>query len=123
MSRIPDEETIDREEEELLKLLRSKNGTGVSVVNPKRLKDMARAARILKNCAAQAGAKLSYKTNDPFPSMGYIRMTGKHIRFLSHEQFAEAAKLASNVEAYAKADGSVCVDFTFHGLTAAVKEG
>ena len=122
MSNMPEEEKLGREEEALLKLLKSKKGGGASVVSPQRLKDMARAMRILTDCAAAAGAKLLYKTNDPFPSMGYIRMTGNHIRFLSHEQFTEAAKLASNVEAYAKADGSVCVDFTFHGLTTPVKE-
>lgn len=116
-------EEFDPEEEALLERLRKlKGGSAVSALNQERMKEFSRALGILKEYAEKAGGKISWQIGDPYPSMGYIRITGKDFRFFDAKPFAEAAKIASNVDAYALSKkGSVCLDFTFHGMTTSGK--
>ena len=88
-----------------------------SVINANRLQDMKSAISILRPIAKFSNAKLSYKLHKPFQSMGSISIVGKDIQFMNTQVFYSVAKLASNFEVYPKTDGTVCVTFTFHGLT------
>ena len=65
--------------------------------------------------------KVTKHINEPFKGMGYISVTGKDIIFESPGTLATAAALASNVDIYPKTDGTVQVDFTFHGIAKKVK--
>lgn len=115
-------EEFDPEEEAILERLRKmKSGSAVSALNQERMNVFARTFGILKEYAEKAGGKITWQIGDPYPSMGYIRITGKNLRFFGSGPFRAAAKLASNVDAYALANGHVCLDFTFHGMTTAGK--
>ena len=61
-------------------------------------------------------ATVSYELNAPFKSMGYVSLVGKSVDVFEPEIFACAIKLADNVEMYAKTDGTVQINFGFHGL-------
>ncbi len=54
--------------------------------------------------------------NEPFKSMGYISVCGKDIIFDSPGAVAAASAAASNVEVYPKKNGTVVMNFTFHGV-------
>lgn len=61
-------------------------------------------------------ATVSYELNAPFKSMGYVSLVGKSVDVFEPEIFACATKLADNVEMYPKTDGTVQINFSFHGL-------
>lgn len=92
-----------------------------SVINPQRLDLISKTYEIAKKLARGTGAKVSYKLNDPFPSMGSVSIIGKSISFTETREFRKAASYASNVEVYPKTDGTVCITFTFHKLTTPIK--
>ena len=117
-------EEYDAAEEAILEVLRKTKGSAaVSAMNPKRMKEFAEAVRILKGYAEEAGGKVSWQIGEPYTSMGFIRITGRSLIFTDSKPFVEAAKIASNVDAYALLNGSVCLDFTFHGMTVSGKRG
>lgn len=62
------------------------------------------------------GAQINKTINKPFKSMGFISVVGRSIKFLTSEAFLAVASVASNVDIYPKADGSLEIDFTFHGI-------
>ena len=62
------------------------------------------------------GATVTTVLNAPFKSMGYISLVGKDIEFLSSEAMRVVSLAASNLNIYPKVDGSVRIDFTFHGV-------
>lgn len=85
-----------------------------SIMNPMRLRDLAYTYHLVKE---NTNATVSYKTNDPYPSMGSISIEGKNLIFKKAEWFLKAAALASNTDIYPKNNGRVVITFTFHGLT------
>lgn len=87
-----------------------------SVINHDKAKLVLGIYNTLKRFCPK-GAKITYKLNEPFRSMGSVSITGKNITFAKPELFASISKVASNVDIYPKTDGSIRVDFTFHGLT------
>lgn len=62
------------------------------------------------------GVSVTAHINEPFKSMGYISVCGKDIIFDSPEAVAAASAMASNVEIYPKTNGTVEMNFTFHGV-------
>jgi hypothetical protein len=46
-----------------------------------------------------------------------VSVTGKDLLFRKTEWFMKEVELASNFEVYPKTDGTVQMNFTFHGLT------
>lgn len=95
----------------------AENESRTSILNPDRLKEMQFTYKAMKYMTRGTNAKVSYKLNEPFQSMGSVSVTGKDIVIRKAEWFSKAVELASNFEAYPKADGTVCMTFTFHGLT------
>lgn len=85
-----------------------------SIMNPMRLRDLAYTYHLVKE---NTNAAVSYKTNDPYPSMGSVSIEGKNLTFKKAEWFLKAAALASNTDIYPKKNGRVVITFTFHGLT------
>ena len=88
-----------------------------AVINAEKLKQIAYTYKILKYVTKGSKAKVTYKLHQPFRSMGSVSVTGKNIIFKNPKWFSAAAKLASNFNSYTKTDGTVKMDFTFHGLT------
>lgn len=91
--------------------------TKSSILDAQKLKMIAYTYKVLKYITKGTKAKVVYKLNKPFQSMGSVSVTGKDIMFKNPKWFVAAVKLASNFNVYPKTDGSVRMDFTFHQLT------
>ena len=92
-----------------------------SVLNPVRMRELLFTYKAVKYLARGSLAKVSYKLHQPFQSMGSVSVTGKDILVRNPVNFIRAAKFASNIEVYPKTDGTVCMTFTFHGLTVPIE--
>ena len=94
-----------------------KDEAKTAILNPMRFRDMQKALSLLR-CVRQNGSvSITYQLHAPMKSMGCITIQGKTIDIDDPVAFAEAIRLSSNVDFYPLADGGVCIDFTFHGLT------
>lgn len=71
----------------------------------------------LKHILKGVGTKVTYKLHEPYKSMGVVSVVGEKPEFVRGDVFSKIARLASNVDIYPRVDGSVQIDFTFHGLT------
>ena len=88
-----------------------------AIINPLKVKAVLYACKALKYLTRGTGAKVTYKLNEPYKSMGSVSVVGKDLSFCDSEGFVAAAKLASNLNIYPKTNGTTQIDFTFHGLT------
>lgn len=75
---------------------------------------------MLKYLTKGTKAKVTYALHEPYKSMGVVSVVGSDLLFRNTEWFMKAVELASNFEVYPKTDGTVQMDFTFHGLTRAI---
>ena len=88
-----------------------------SIINPYRMQQLLYTYKVMKYLMKGTSAKVTYKLHEPYHSMGSVSVTGKDIEFKKVSWFLRAAELASNYEVYPKTDGTVCMTFTFHGIT------
>ena len=88
-----------------------------AMVNPNRIKAVLYTYKLLKYLTKGTIAKVTYTLNEPYRSMGSVTVVGKNLTFSNPEWFMVAVKSASNFNVYPKTDGTVQMDFTFHGLT------
>lgn len=88
-----------------------------TVLNGLRLKQIQFAYSVLQYLTRGTDAKVSYKLNEPFKTMGSISVEGSMLEFDNPEWFSRAAEFASNTEVYPLAKDKVRLTFTFHGLT------
>lgn len=88
-----------------------------AVINPERIQQLLYTYKIVKYLTKGTKAKVSYTLHEPYKSMGYVSVTGSSIQFGNTEWFLKAVELASNFEVFPKTDGTVEMNFTFHGLT------
>ena len=98
-----------------------KEDARAAIVNPYRLQQISYTYKVLKYLTKGTGAKVSYALHTPFKSMGYVSVVGRDLLFRKPEWFMKAVSLASNFEVYPKTDGTVQMNFTFHGLTKAIE--
>lgn len=91
------------------------------IVIPDRIGQVANTYKILKYLTKGTNAKVSYKLHQPYKSMGCVSVVGKNLQFKNTEWFLAAVNLASNFEVYPKTDGTVQMNFTFHGLTQVIE--
>lgn len=89
----------------------------VAIINPYRIQQVLYTYKVMKYLAKGTKAKVSYKLHSPFKSMGSVSVVGTDMLFRNTEWFIKAVELASNFEVYPKTDGTVQMNFTFHGLT------
>ena len=95
---------------------------GTHVINPERYAEFLDAYKLIIAVTKKIKAKVSYKFNEPFMSMGSIHIVGKVVDVLSVGKFADAVLLADNIEIYPQTDGVVHCTLTFHGLTDKIKD-
>lgn len=93
-----------------------------AIINPMKVKMVLCAYKLLKYITKGSKVKVTYELNKPYKSMGSITVVGKELSFSKSEWFVAAAKLASNVNVYPKTNGTVQMDFTFHGLTTTIEQ-
>lgn len=92
-----------------------------SIINPYRMQQILYTYKVMKYLMKGTSAKVTYKLHEPYQSMGSVSVTGKDIEFKKVSWFLRAAELASNYEVYPKTDGTVCMTFTFHGITTPIE--
>lgn len=117
--------TSSKEVKEMLDFLTDLNnreqtrteGDGAELADPNKTQAVLCTYKILKYLTKGTKAKVTYELNKPYKSMGCVSIVGKEIMFDNQEWFVTAVKLASNFDVYPKTDGTVQMDFTFHGLT------
>lgn len=92
-----------------------------SVVNINRIKSVLYTYKVMSYLTKGISAKVTYKLNEPYKSMGSVSVVGKNLMFENPKWFMAAVKLASNFNVYPKSNGTVQMDFTFHGLTCPIQ--
>ena len=92
-----------------------------SIINPYRMQQLLYTYKVMKYLMKGTSAKVTYKLHEPYQSIGSVSVTGKDIEFKKVSWFLRAAELASNYEVYPKTDGTVCMTFTFHGITTPIE--
>lgn len=93
-----------------------------SVINPDKTKNLLNTYKLMKYLMKDnKKAKVTCEFNEPFNSMGSVGVTGRRLNFRKPEWFMKAVELSDNFEVYPKADGTVQMNFTFHGLTIPVE--
>ena len=89
-----------------------------SVINPYKIQQVLYTYKVLKYLMkGNKGAKISYELHKPYKSIGSVSVVGRNLVFRKPEWFMKAVELANNFEVYPKTDGTVQMNFTFHGLT------
>lgn len=97
---------------------KNKDESKISVINPHRIQQALYTYKVLKYLMkSNKEAKVSYELHKPYQSMGSVSVFGKNLVFRKPEWFMKAVELANNFDVYPKTDGTVQMDFTFHGLT------
>ena len=91
------------------------------IVNPITMQHLLYTYKILKYLTKGTGAKVTYELHEPYKSIGSVTVCGRNITFAKPEWFMKAVELAANFEVYPKTDGTVEMNFTFHGLTKPVE--
>lgn len=93
-----------------------------AIVKPDRVKELLYVYEVLKHLTkANKGVRVTYELYKPYKSMGCVSVIGKHPTFKNPTGFMKAVELSNNLDVYPKTDGTVQMDFTFHGLTKSVK--
>lgn len=88
-----------------------------SIINPRKVQAVLYTYKVLRYLTKGTNAKVTYALNEPYKSMGSVSIVGKELTFSNPKWFMVAVKLASNFNVYPKTNGTVQMDFTFHGLT------
>ena len=88
-----------------------------SIINPFKIQQVLYTYKVLKYLVKGTKAKVTYVLHEPYRSMGSVQVVGKDLMFRKPEWFMKAVELANNFEVYPKTDGTVQMNFTFHGLT------
>ena len=100
----------------------SDDNSRTSVVNVYKMRQMLYVYKVMKYLAkGQKGVKVDCKLHTPYNSMGYVSVVGKKLAFRKPEWFMKAVELSNNFEVYPKTNGTVQMNFTFHGLTTPIE--
>lgn len=90
-----------------------------SITCPQRMRQILYTYKLLKYLTKGTKAKVSCELHTPYRSMGSVSVIGSDLQFKNTDWFVKAIEFASNFEVYPKIDGTVQMNFTFHGLTKA----
>lgn len=119
-----EEFTTDAEVEEMLDNIVNAIGEEViledsktAIINPYKIQQVLYTYKVLKYLTKGTNAKVSYELHSPYKSMGSVTISGKNLIFRNAKWFMKAVELSANFEVYPKTDGTVEMNFTFHGLT------
>lgn len=113
-------EEMERALDELLGALKDNieaDDRKTTMLDGLKLKQIQFAYSVLQYITRGTDAKVSYKLNEPFKTIGSISVEGPMLEFDCPEWFSRVAEFASNTEVYPLAKNKVRMTFTFHGLT------
>lgn len=92
-----------------------------AIINPYRVQQVIYTYKLLKYITKKTDAKVTCNLYEPYKSMGMVSVVGSNLLFKNTKWFIKAVEFASNFEVYPKTDGTVQINFTFHGLTMAIE--
>ena len=93
-----------------------------SIINPYKMQQVMYTYKVLRYLVKGVkGVSVSYKLHEPYRSMGSVNIIGKNLIFRKPEWFVKAVELSNNFEVYPKVNGTVQMNFTFHGLTTPIE--
>ena len=72
---------------------------------------------LMKYITKGTDSVVTKKVHEPLQSMGSVSVVGSSIGIRKMSWFMRAVQIASNFEIHPNTDGTVCMTFTFHGLT------
>ena len=110
----------DEETEKFFEFLRDlplQDESKTSVVVPENMQRILSAYKILNELAEGTDINIRSRLYKPLHSLGFIDLSGQAMYFTDTEKLAAAAELSDNFEVFAKTNGTVEMEFTFHGLT------
>ena len=87
------------------------------ITSPAKLKQIEFVYKAMLHLAEQTNAKVTYKLNAPFKSMGSVSVEGNILSFTDRVWLTRAAEFATNFEVYPLANGNVRMTYTFHNIT------
>lgn len=93
----------------------------ISIINPMKIHQVLFTYKVLKYMMKNQDVKISYKLHEPFKSVGYVSVSGKNLIISNIDWFLQIVKYSSNMEVYPKTDGTIQLNFTFHGLTKSIE--
>jgi hypothetical protein len=91
-----------------------------SIINPDILQNLVCVYKAMKYISKGTNAKVTYKLHEPYNSMGVVSVIGHNLIFKNSKWLMKAIALSSNYEVYPKNNGTVQMNFTFHGLTTSI---
>lgn len=99
----------------------SSDENDISIINPNKINQVLYTYKVLKYLfRGIKGVKVDYDLHEPYLSMGSVSVIGKNLLCKKPEWFMKAVEFSDNFEVYPKTDGTVQMDFTFHGLTKSI---
>ncbi len=90
---------------------------GISVVNPKRMREFFDCVGRIKRIFKGQEAIIDVIPHDEFPSVGTIQIIAKEMKIFDPDSFRRASALAHNYEIYPTLDGSIVLAFSFYNMT------
>jgi len=101
----------------------SSSGNFIEVTNPLKEKLVKAVYEFMCNLTKGTNAKVTYSLNSPLTGSGCVSVNSSELCFINPRKLTPLMKLASNVDIYAKTDGSVQMDMTFNQVTRKIKVG
>ena len=119
----------DEEVEEMIDFLAVSLGEQIeaehaktSIINIRQIQKVSYVYKVMKYLTkGQSGVKVERALHAPYHSIGYVSVVGKHLIFRKPEWFMRAVEFSNNFEIYPKTNGTVQMNFTFHGLTTPIE--
>ncbi len=119
----------DEEVEEMIDFLAVSLGEQIeaghaktSIINIRQIQKVSYVYKVMKYLTkGQSGVKVERALHAPYHSIGYVSVVGKHLTFRKPEWFMRAVEFSNNFEIYPKTNGTVQMNFTFHGLTTPIE--
>lgn len=99
----------------------TKDDCHAAIINPYQIQKVIYTYKVMKYITKGTKAKVSYELHVPYKSMGSVCVVGSDLKFQNTDWFTRAVELSSNFEVYPKTDGTVQMNFTFHGLTKTIE--
>ena len=103
-----DENWIKEEKERLV--------NGRDNVNEDRVADILYGYKALQDIILGKDVKISYSVFEPTDGMGCVSVEGKSVECKETSKLKAVIDLATNFEVYPKVNGTIQMNFTFHGL-------
>ena len=89
----------------------------VSVQNTPQVCNLLSVYNELKKIISGKNVKITYKLNEPFNFMGYIRITGESLVIKNTEKLNTLMRIAANVDVYPLTNGNLQFDFGFYRMS------